>query len=124
MVLLEGSWQLLQLILEILIYIAIIIFLITEKGSRRLIFLIILVGYFMITFYFNDPFLSAALITMWFLFSGITFFVSRELLIAFAIIMLILGYSNPLFYFIAVLFYIINVTNFIFAGLKRVRLGG
>ncbi len=116
-----GGWGILQLIVEILIWIAIAISLLVKRGSERLHMVIILAGYLIISFYLYNFFLAATLMTMWFLFIGVGYFVSRGILIVLLIIMLLLGYANPFFYFIAVILYIITLTNFIFSSFRQLK---
>jgi hypothetical protein len=118
----SASWEIYQIIVQFLVYAAILINLVLTKGSARIKFLGIVAGYFFISFYINDFFLASTFITIWFLISGVDFFVSPEILAALVIIMYFLSYSNPIFYLVVIILYSITLTNFLFSSFRMVHI--
>ncbi len=110
-----------QLIVQGLIYICIVITFFQSKGNKRIYFLFVLAGYILITIYIQNFFLSSTLMTSWFIFSGIDFFVSKEILFVLLLSMVFLGPSSPFFYIIALTLYTITLANFILSSFKMLN---
>jgi len=59
--------------------------------------------------------------TLWFLFMETKYFVSKEILFALYVILIILGLSNPFFYIISFVLYDLTLLNFILGTFKKVK---
>ncbi len=115
-----------QWFIEILIWITVLVTFFTSKGSKRIQFIFVLAGYLLIRFYFGqfyeqNFFLGTTFMCMWFIFAGVKFFVSKNILILLFIAMLFLTYSNPLFYIIAFVLYTLTLSNFLLSTLKNLK---
>ena len=112
-----------ELIITLAIYLGILINIFTRKGSDQLMFVIALVGYFSILFFIQNFFLATIFITMWFVFIGYEFFVSKEILLGLFVLLALLDYSNPLFVLFALVVYVITTANFVFSSFRRIDAG-
>ncbi len=110
-----------KLIVQFLVYAAIAINFFTTKGMERIHFIVVLAGYLLILHFVQDFFLSTTLITIWFVFIGVKYFVSKEILYILFIIMFFLDYSNPFFYMLAFVLYIITLSNFILSSFSKLK---
>jgi len=115
-----------QWVIEILIWLAVIATFFTSKGNKRIQFIFVLAGYLLIRFYFGqfyeqNFFLGATFMCMWFIFAGVKFFVSKNILILLFIAMLFLTYSNPFFYIIAFVLYTLTLSTFLLSTLKNLK---
>ncbi|HLC79984.1 MAG TPA: hypothetical protein VJG83_06225 [archaeon] len=119
----EAGLEIFKLVITALIYLAIVVNIFTRKGNGQLYFAAVLIGYFFISYVINDFFLATTFIAMWFVISGVEMFVSKNLLLAIFVMMFIVGYSNPLFFLLALILYTITTTNFLFSTYKRIKSG-
>ncbi len=110
-----------QLIAAVLITIGIIINLALRRGNERLLFMLVVIGYYAVIFLVNDFFLATTIIVMWFVATGAEFFLPKEILIVMFALLAVLGYSNPLFFLIASALYLISIANFLSTSYKLLR---
>jgi hypothetical protein len=105
--------------ITLLVWIAIVIEFFSSKGKQKIYFLVVLSGYLLISYFIQDFFLSTTFLTIWFVFTGVKYFVSKEILFVLFVALLFLDYSNPFFYIIAFCLYIITLSNFIFSTFSK-----
>jgi len=117
----EATLGIYQTIIQILIYIAVAILLLTSKGNERVKNIVIMIGFFTLDFFIQNFFVSSTYIMLWLLFTGVKFFVSRELLIGLILLMLVLGFGSPFFYIIALILNIIVLVNFFFSTFRKLN---
>jgi len=121
MAVLEDTLGIYQLIIQILIYAAIVILLITQKGNERLKTIIMIAGFFALIFFVQNFYIANTFIMLWLLLMDVEFFVDKRILFGLIIIMVILGFGNPFFYFIAGILYIIILVNFFFYSFRQLQ---
>ncbi len=114
----DSGLEVFRLAVSLLIYGAIAINIISRKDLEKLYFLFMLAGYYYVSTVVNDFFLATTFITMWFIVVGVDFFVPKYVLIAMLALLLFLDYANPLFFFIAIILYVVTTTNFIFSSFR------
>lgn len=116
-----AGLNLYQLIITVLVWVCVLINLIYKKGADRLHLIFVVIGYIIIISFAENFFVSTTFICIWFLFSGVKFFVSKEILLLLFIVILFLGFSNPFFYIISYAIYALTLLNFILGTFKQVK---
>lgn len=104
-------------LIDVLVYISMILFFLTaDNNEKRAYFLVVWAGYFAILYLFlpvHGFYLFEAVFTLWLLLVKIPLLFSRELTLALVLLTLILPLDNPLFYFLAFIFYTIILGDFV-----------
>ena len=114
------SWY--DLILNILIFFAIVVhMLVCKNNTQRLHMIIIVIGFFAILYFFEaNFFIAQTVIVMWVIFNNLETMVSRTFLILLLVGLLFISYSSPLFYFITIIFYVIVLAGFILSAFREI----
>ena len=94
--------------------------LLLNKGMKRIYFLIVIIGFLLISFYIDHFFASTLLIIGWLLLIDLDFFVSKWVLISFFALATFLGLNNPFFYVIVYALWVILVLTFVFGTLSLI----
>jgi hypothetical protein len=97
----------------IIFWIAIFISVAWSKGMQRLYSAVVILGFLLAIKFIDNFFVSIAFIAAWLVFVGINFFFSKELLLLLLASLIFLGLSNPFFYVIVFVVYILIVWNFL-----------
>lgn len=110
-----------QLIVQALIWTAVLVVFFQKKGYQKLYFLIVVAGYLLILYFIQNFYIATTFLCLWFIFTGTKFFVSKPILYSLFIALLFLGYANPFFYIISIVIYIITLSNFLLSAFKSVK---
>ena len=116
-----AGLNLYELLITVLVWLCVLINLVYKKGSDRIHLILVVIGYLIIISFAQNFFVSTTFMCIWFLFSGVKFFVSKEILLLLFIIILVLGFANPFFYIISYVIYTLTLMNFILGSFKQVK---
>jgi hypothetical protein len=117
----ESLVSVFELVVQALIWISVVVVFLKKKGYEKIYFLIIVVGYLLILYFIQNFYLAATFISLWFIFMGTKFFVSKPVLYSLFIALLFLGFANPFFYIVSIVIYILTLSNFLLSTLKDLK---
>jgi len=118
----SGFLNIFQLIITVLVWLCVAINFFVGNRSQKINLIIVVIGYLAILYYVENFFAATTVMTLWFLFAGTKYFVSKEILFALYAVLIVLSFANPFFYIIAFVLYTITLSNFILSTLKQVKL--
>ncbi|GEM_PF-3516788 len=109
-------------IINTLVYLAIgVYFLTAENNEKRVHLLVIVGGFFALSYLFElDFFALQAFIAGWVILAGGQLIASKEVLLAMLLLVVILPASNPAFFVLTFLFYVIVLGGFILGAGKAI----
>ncbi len=110
-------------IIDILVYVAVIFIVITAKDDEnRLKYIIAVAGFFAIAYLLPVHFVPMrAFIAAWLILVGIPLIISKEMALLLLLIATLLPASNPLFFVINFLFYVIILGDFLHYAFDSMR---
>lgn len=116
-----GIMQIFELVIAVLIWACVAVNFFAGNRNQKINLIIVVIGYLAILYYIENFFAATTLMTLWFLFTGTKYFVSKEILFALYAVLILLGFANAFFYIIAFVLYAITLSNFILSTLKQVK---
>ncbi len=114
-----GLLEIFQLIVNVLVWLCVALNFVSGNTKERLNLIVVVAGYLAIIYFIQNFFAATTIMTLWFLFTGTKYFVSKEILFALYFVLIILGLSNPFFYLIAFVLYTLTLSNFILSTIKK-----
>jgi len=116
-----AGMDLYQLLITVLIWVCVLISFFAGNRNKKINLVIVVIGYLAILYYIENFFAATTFMTLWFLFMGTKYFVSKEIIFILYVVIIVLGFANPLFYIISYVIYTLTLSNFILGTVKQVK---